>query len=67
MPRDLWYERGANGMCVIKFMHSPAKGFWILGLNFFTNYYTVFDYENSSIGFAKSTMYGHPVPLGFIQ
>ena len=68
IPRDSWFERVASSQkCVVKFMHGPGKEYWILGLNFFSSYYTVFDYENSSIGFAKSTMYGHPVPLGFIQ
>ena len=53
IPRDKWVERG-SGQCVVKFMHGPHKDYWILGLNFFENYYTVFDYENQSIGFADS-------------
>ena len=48
-------------------MHNPAHNSWILGLNFFNSYYTVFDYENQALGFAKSKMYGHSVPMGFIQ
>ena len=67
MPRDLWYERGANGMCVIKFMHGPSKGNWILGLNFFTNYYTVFDYESKRIGFAESIKFGKANSKTFIE
>lgn len=35
-------------------MHAPGRTMWILGLNFFINYYTVFDYENRKIGFADS-------------
>ena len=35
-------------------MHGDNKRYWILGLNFFTNYYTVFDYENNKIGFVDS-------------
>ena len=68
IPRESWFERVASSQkCVVKFMHGPGQDYWILGLNFFSSYYTVFDYENMQIGFAKSTMYGHPVPLGFIQ
>lgn len=57
IPRDKWFERSGN-QCVIKFMHGPHKDYWILGLNFFENYYTVFDYENMAIGFADSINYG---------
>jgi hypothetical protein len=39
-------------------MHGPHKDYWILGLNFFENYYTVFDYENQQIGFAVSINQG---------
>lgn len=68
IPRDSWYERQeSKGVCHIKFMHGPSHNSWILGLNFFNSYYTVFDYEKQQLGFAKSTMYGHPVPMGFIQ
>jgi len=27
---------------------------WIMGMNFFNDYYTVFDYEQNRLGFAKS-------------
>lgn len=53
IPRDEWFAKQGD-QCVVKFMHGPAKRYWILGLNFFTNYYTVFDYENKQIGFVDS-------------
>jgi hypothetical protein len=66
IPRDQWFERSGN-QCVIKFMHGPAKDYWILGLNFFTNYYTVFDYENQAIGFAPSINQGQAVEMSFVN
>jgi len=48
-------------------MHGPNKDYWILGLNFFTNYYTVFDYENLSIGFAPSVNFLKPVEMSFVN
>lgn len=67
IPRDKWFERSGNGQCVIKFMHGPHKDYWILGLNFFENYYTVFDYENMQIGFAESINMGKSVSSSFIN
>ncbi len=58
IPRNGWVERTDEGQCVIKFMHAPNRPYWILGLNFFQNYYTVFDYENNAIGFAPSINMG---------
>lgn len=66
IPRDKWFERSGN-QCVIKFMHGPAKDYWILGLNFFENYYTVFDYDNMQIGFADSINKGKYVSNSFIN
>lgn len=48
-------------------MHGPHKPYWILGLNFFTNYYTVFDYKNKQIGFAESINLDEPPNKGFIN
>jgi hypothetical protein len=68
IPREQWYERNEeHSMCVIKFMHGPGKDAWILGVNFFMNYYTVFDYENKKIGFAPSIKYGHAQGKTFIN
>jgi len=39
-------------------MHAPGRSMWILGLNFFQDYYAVFDYENKRIGFAESINMG---------
>jgi len=35
-------------------MHHAGRDMWILGLNFFNKYYSVFDYGSQSIGFAPS-------------
>jgi len=67
ITRDQWYERGSTGKCAIKFMHGPGMGFWILGVNFFTNYYSVFDYENMRIGFAESVKFGNAQSKTFIR
>jgi len=64
--RDQWFERSGN-KCVIKFMHAPGRDTWILGMNFFSNYYTVFDYEKKQIGFAQSVLAGSPPSRSFIR
>ena len=66
IPRDLWVER-SRGTCVIKFMHGPGKSEWILGLNFFTNYYAVFDYGNQRLGFAESILKGQKISNSFVD
>lgn len=35
-------------------MNGPKVGHWILGLNFFHSYYTIFDAGNQRVGFARS-------------
>ena len=38
-------------------LHFPeGKKFWVMGLTFFHNYYTVFDVENKRIGLAESKL-----------
>jgi len=66
MPRDMWYERKGN-TCVVKFMHAPHRTEWILGVNFFQNYYAVMDYEHKRLGLAKSIKYGKPGSRQFIN
>jgi hypothetical protein len=66
IPRDQWIER-IDGKCVIKFMHGPRKSEWILGINFFNLYYTVFDYENKQVGFAKSKDFGKESAKAFTK
>lgn len=56
-----WFERGDDGQCIIKFMHAPGRDMWILGLNFFQDYYAVFDYQHKRIGFAESINMGKQV------
>lgn len=64
----MWFEK-INGTCVAKVMHHPksTSDMWTLGLNFYNYYYTVFDYENMSIGFAKSNHFGRKIENGFVQ
>lgn len=38
-------------------------GFWIMGLNFFHNYYSVFDIDNQRIGFSVSSSTATPDKL----
>lgn len=64
--RDMWYERKDN-TCVIKFMHAPGRSEWILGVNFFQNYYAVMDYSEQRIGFAKSKNWGKAGSRHFIE
>lgn len=62
MTKENYVER-QGGMCVFKIMSmdfSYQEPFWIMGLTFFHNYYTVFDQGNSRIGFAESKLSNIP-------
>lgn len=43
-----------NELCGLKIMTHDILNYWILGLNFFENYYIVFDQEDMKLGFAPS-------------
>jgi hypothetical protein len=42
--------------CRLRIMQSPLVKNWILGLNFFHGYYTVFDAGNKRVGFARAKL-----------
>ena len=51
-----YIDRTMN-LCMFKVMTMDMSGdqaYWIMGLTFFQNYYTVFDLGNQRIGFAES-------------
>ena len=45
LPKENYVMKDSN-ICAIGVMSHPLMDFWILGLNFFQNYYTIFDQEN---------------------
>ena len=53
IPRSnyLLYEMG---YCGVEILSHPLITDWLLGLNFFENYYTIFDRDNHRVGFAPS-------------
>jgi hypothetical protein len=48
------YVQYSAGQCQLRLMNAPSVGHWILGLNFFHGYYTVFDAGRKRVGFARS-------------
>lgn len=40
-------------------MHAPGRNEWLLGVNFFMDYYVVFDYETKQVGIAESVELGN--------
>jgi len=53
IPKGSYMLQSGN-KCYLKIMHHPTLPFHIMGLNFFQNYYTVFDQEKKRVGFAPS-------------
>lgn len=58
MPKESLMLKSGDA-CYMKIMHNPTLPFYLLGLNFFQNYYTIFDQENKRLGFAES-IHAHP-------
>jgi hypothetical protein len=53
LPSDSYLLKERD-TCYMKIMHHPKLPFYIMGLNFFHQYYTVFDQEERRLGFAPS-------------
>ena len=53
LPRSAFVQYSA-GQCQLRLMNAPNVGHWILGLNFFHGYYTIFDAGLKRVGFARS-------------
>uniref|UniRef100_A0A7S3CSQ4 Peptidase A1 domain-containing protein n=1 Tax=Strombidium rassoulzadegani TaxID=1082188 RepID=A0A7S3CSQ4_9SPIT len=54
VPRESYLGIEMGFQCYMKIMTHDLIPFWILGLNFFENYYTIFDQEQLKVGFAPS-------------
>jgi len=60
MGKGIWgpelYTRGKGGLCVAALMghnrvESSGRALWILGLNFLSEYLTVFDWDRKTVAF----------------
>ena len=54
VPKESYVFKDYIGYCELGLMSHEDIDVWIFGLNFFENYYTVFDQENYRVGFAPS-------------
>ena len=52
------YMINRNGHCVLQIAPTGNTGKAYLGINFFENYYGIFDMENKRVGFAESIYSG---------
>jgi len=57
IPRSSYVQMYGWNTCQLNLMFYEDWSLWILGLNFFHNYYAVFDQGKSRVGFAQS-IYG---------
>ncbi len=48
-------------MLVMQMEFPEGTGFWVLGDSFLSNYYTIFDLDNSRVGFLGNVVYA-PIP-----
>ena len=48
------YLSNVFSFCTVDVMYMSGLNNWVLGLNFFHNYYVVFDVQNQRLGFADS-------------
>ena len=65
IPVDRYVERYDDGECGLKILSlEMSTDMWILGLNFFHEYYTIFDQGEKRIGFAQS-LNGSNAPTAF--
>lgn len=57
LPKESYVLYGGGAYlysCSLKIMSDDSFGGWIFGLNFFENYFTVFDQKEEKVGFAIS-------------